>query len=73
MISLAETRFPIERTMVEVATNPFGYYVHAGEVLKSYPPDKNLVTPARYHIPGHNSNLDILRSYGSVVVNICQV
>ena len=45
--------------MVEVATNPSGYRVHASEVLKRYAPDKNQATPARYLISDHNSNLDI--------------
>jgi hypothetical protein len=32
---------PNECTMVEVATNPKGYCVHEGEVLKRYAPNKN--------------------------------
>jgi hypothetical protein len=51
--------------MVEIATNPYGYRVHAGEVLKRYTPDKNQATPARYHISGNNYNLDISHSYCS--------
>jgi len=61
-----------ECAMVEVATNPLGYCVHAGEVLKRHAPDKNQTTPTQYHISDHNFNLDILRSYGSVVGNICR-
>jgi hypothetical protein len=53
--------------MVEIATNPYGYRVHAGEVLKCYAPDKNQAIPTRYHISGHNFNLDISHSYGSVI------
>jgi len=49
--------------MVEIATNPKGYHVHAGEVLKRYAPDKNQATPTRYHISNHNFNLDILLSF----------
>jgi len=52
--------------LVEIVTNPQGYRVHAGAVLKRYAPDKNQATPARYHISNHNFNLDISLSYGSV-------
>jgi len=55
--------------LVEDATNPFGYGVHAGEVSKHYAPDKNQATPARYHISGHTFNLDISLSYGSAIEN----
>jgi hypothetical protein len=53
--------------MVEISTNPYDYRVHAGEVLKRYAPDKNQATPPPYHISGHNFNLDISHSYGSVI------
>ena len=53
--------------MVETATNPFGYRVHAGAVLKHSGPNKNQATPARYHIFDHNSNLDIVHLYGLVI------
>jgi hypothetical protein len=53
--------------MVEIATNPQGYRVHACAVLLRYATDKNQPTPASYHISGHNFNLDISLSYGSVV------
>ena len=53
--------------MVEIATNPNGYSVHAGEVLKCYASDKNQATPVPYNISDHNFNLDILLSYGSVI------
>jgi len=56
--------------MVEIATNPKGYRVHAAEVLKLYPPDRNQTTTAQYHISDHNFNLNISLSYGSVVGNI---
>jgi len=55
--------------MVAIATNPQGYRVHASEVLKHYAPDKNPATLVRYHISGHNFNLDISHSYGSVIGN----
>jgi len=55
--------------MVEIATIPNGYRVHAGEVLTSYAPDKYQATPARYVISDHNFKLDILLSYGSVIWN----
>jgi hypothetical protein len=58
--------------MVEIATNPQGYRVHASEVLKRYAPDKNQATLERYHISGHNFNLDISLSYGSVIGNDCR-
>jgi len=58
--------------LIELATNPQGYRVHAGEVLKRYAPDSDQATPARYHISDHNFNLDISLSYGSVIGNICQ-
>jgi hypothetical protein len=48
-----------ECVMVEVATNPFGYRVHAGEVFNHYAPDKNQATPAQYHISDHNIHRDI--------------
>jgi hypothetical protein len=35
------TYIPNKCAMVEVATNPKGYCVHAGELLKRYAPDKN--------------------------------
>ena len=50
--------------MVETATNPQGYHVHAGEVLKRYTPDKNQATPARYYMSGQNLYFDISHSYG---------
>jgi hypothetical protein len=56
--------------MVEIAMNPQGYRVHAGEVLKCYTPDKNQATPAQYHISDHNFNMDISLLYDSVVGNI---
>jgi len=34
-----------------------------------YATDKNQPTPARYHISGHNFNLDISHSHGSVMGN----
>jgi len=64
------TYIPNECALVEVATNPFGYCVHAGEVFKRYTSDKNQATPARYHISDHNFNLYISLLYGSVVGNI---
>jgi len=51
--------------MVDIATNPFGYHVHAGEVLKRYAADENQTLPAQYHIAGHHFYLDICVSYGS--------
>jgi hypothetical protein len=53
--------------MVEIATNPKGYRVHADEVLKRYATDTNQPTLAQYHISGHNFDLDISHSYGSVI------
>jgi len=53
--------------MVEIATNPFGYRVHAGAVLKRCAPVKNQATPTRYYISDHNFKLDILFAYGSVI------
>jgi len=41
------TYIPNECAMVEVATSPVGYGVHAGELLKRYAPDKNQATPAQ--------------------------
>jgi len=32
--------------MVEIATHPLGYRVHAGAVLKRYAPDETQATPA---------------------------
>ena len=58
--------------IVEIATNPQGYRVHAGAVLKRYAPDETQATPARYHISDDNFNLDISLSYGSVIGNNCQ-
>jgi len=55
--------------IVEIATHPLGYRVHAGAVLKRYAPDETQATPAWYHISGHNFNLNILLSYGSVIRN----
>jgi hypothetical protein len=52
--------------MVEIATNPQGYRAYAGAVLMRYATDKNQPTHAQYHISGHNFNLDISHSYGSV-------
>jgi hypothetical protein len=59
--------------MVEIATNPQGYRVHAGEVLMRYSPDKNQAKPARYYISGHNFNLDISHSYGPVIGNVADI
>jgi len=59
--------------MVEIATNPQGYRVHASEVLLRYATDKNQPTVARYHISGHNFDLDISHSYGSVIGNIADI
>jgi len=56
--------------MVEIATNPKGYRVHAAEVLKLYAPDKNQATTARYQMSDHNFNLNISLSNRSVVGNI---
>ena len=58
---------------VEIATNPQGYRIYAGEVLKRYAPDQNQATPARYHISGHNFNWDISHSYGSVIGNAADI
>ena len=62
--------------MVEIATNPKHYRVHAGVVLGRYAPEKNLGTPARYHILGHIFNLDILLSYCSLIgpcIRYCRI
>jgi hypothetical protein len=59
--------------MVEVATNPQGHRVHAGKVLMRYTPDKNLAAPVRYHISGHNFNLDIPHLCGSVIGNVADI
>jgi len=59
--------------MVEIATHPLGYRVHAGAVLKRSAPDNNQATPARYHISGLNFNLDISLSYGSVIGNAANI
>jgi len=59
--------------MVEIATNPYGYRVHAGAVLMRYAPDKNQATPTRYHDSDHNFNLNISRSYGSVIGNVADI
>jgi hypothetical protein len=56
--------------MVEIAMHPKGYRVHASAVLMRYATDKNQPTLARYHIAGHNFNLDISHSYGSVIGNV---
>jgi hypothetical protein len=53
--------------------NPQGYRVHAVEVLKRYATDKNQPTLARYLISGHNFNLDISHSYGSVIGNTADI
>ena len=58
--------------MVECATNPFGYRVHASEVLKYYTPDKNQATLAQYHISDHNFNFDMSHWYGLEIGNYCQ-
>jgi hypothetical protein len=47
--------------------NPFGYHVHAGEILKCDATDKNQATPAWYHISDQNINLEILGLYGSLI------
>jgi len=57
---------------VEIATNPEGSRVYAGEVLQRYTPAKNQATPARSHISDHIFHLHILLTYGSMVGNICQ-
>jgi len=59
--------------LASFATNPNGYRVHAGAVLKCYAADKNQATPATYHISDHNFNLDISLSYGSVIGNIADI
>jgi hypothetical protein len=52
--------------VVEIATNPFGYRVHAVVVLKHYAPDKNQATTTRYHhISDLNFNWETLVTYGS--------
>jgi hypothetical protein len=38
-----------------------------------YPPDMNQATPARYHISGHNLNLDISHSDGLVIGNVANI
>jgi hypothetical protein len=53
--------------MVEIATNPQGYRVHASAAFNAYATDKNQPTLARYHISGHNFNLNISHSYGPVI------
>jgi hypothetical protein len=53
--------------MVEIATNPQGYRVHASAALMLFATDKNQPTLAQYHISGYNFNLDISHSYGSVI------
>jgi len=58
--------------LVEIATYPLGYRVHAGAVLKRYAPDETQATPARYHISDHNLNLDISLLYSSVIGTNCQ-
>jgi len=58
--------------LVEIATNPLGYRVHAGAVLKRYTPDETQATPAGNHISSHNFNLDISLLYGSGIGNNCQ-
>jgi len=58
--------------LVEVATNPHGYRVHAVALLKHYTPDKIHATTARYHISDHNFNFDISHSYSSVTGNNCR-
>jgi len=62
----------LEMCVVEIATNPQGYRVHADAVLKRYTPDHDQSTSGRYHISDHNFNLDISLSYGSVIRNNCQ-
>ena len=59
--------------LVEIATNPQGYRVHAVVVLKCYTPDKNQATTTRYHISDHNFNLDILLLYGQVIGNVIYI
>jgi len=59
--------------VVEIATNPKGYCVHACEVLKHCATDENQPTLARYHISGHNFNLDISHSYTSVIGHVADV
>jgi len=59
--------------LVEIATHPVGYRVHAGAVLKRYAPDNNQAPPARNHISGHNFNLDISLLYGSVIRNAANI
>jgi hypothetical protein len=39
-----------EKPSVEIATNPQGYLLHAGAVLKHYTPDKNKATSGQYRI-----------------------
>jgi len=59
--------------MVEIAMHPIGYHVHACEALMRYATDKNQPTHARYHISGHNFNLDISLLYGSVIGNAANI
>ena len=59
--------------LVEIATNPKGYRVHASAVLKRYAPDSDQATPAWYHISDHNFNLDISHLYGSVIGNAANI
>jgi hypothetical protein len=56
--------------MVEIATHPKGYRVRASAVLMRYATDNNQPTLARYHISGHNFNMDLSHSYGSVIGNV---
>ena len=63
----------LQMRLVEIATNPQGYRVHAGAVLKRYTPDSDQATPAWYHISDHNFNLDISLSYGSVIGNAANI
>jgi hypothetical protein len=55
--------------VVGIATNPQGYRVYVYAVLMCYASDKNQPTHARYHISGHNFNVGISPSYGSVIGN----
>jgi hypothetical protein len=56
--------------LVEIATNPHGYCLHAVEVLNRYTPDEIQATTTRYRKSNLTVNLEILRSYGSVVGKI---
>jgi len=41
--------------------------------INAFATDKNQPTLARYHISGHNINLDISHSYGSVIWNVADL